>query len=220
MMRALTSLAVVLPLLMLSGCSLWPFGERKMPSEERTLPGEEPTAQVIDPDSQRPKVAVKQIQPEDFEVGGYVGALRSPDARALGVYGVRGTYHKSEDFFVEAHYEFASTFGYNQARSLVGADEIEDIDYSNYGLSMGWNALPGDLYFGRSYTLPFQLYLVGGAGYTSYEDDNFATYSVGGGVRLLPQDWWSLRLEVRDQIWSVNGTDHNAEVTFGLAYYF
>lgn len=218
--RALRCAVILLGGLSLAGCSLWPFGKRDPLPEDRALPGEEPPAQVIDPDSQRPKVAVKQIKSQDFEVGGYGGFLNTDDARALGIYGLRGTYHKSEDFFVEAYYEMASTFGYNEARNLVGADEVDDVDYDSYGLSIGWSAVPGDLYFGRNYTVPFTLYALLGAGYTSLKEEDFGTYTLGAGVKLLPQDWWSIRLELRDQMWSVNGIDHNAEFNFGLAFYF
>jgi len=214
-------LVATLLLLPLGGCALWNSEPDKALPASRTLPGEEAPGDVIDPNVQRPKVGLRKIQGQDYEVGAYVGTFvadrRSP---VLGIYGLRAAYHKSERFFVEANYETASTVGYDELRSLFGADDASDIDYDSFGLSVGYNLLPGDLYVSENYTLPITVYPIAGIGYASYKDDSFTAYNYGAGVKMFPLDWLSLRFELRDQFWSNHGLDHNAVFTFGMAAFF
>ena len=220
--RCARALAALLLLAPLAGCALWSgdeAGSKPLPSD-RTLPGEEAPGQVIDPNVQRPKVGVREIKGEDYEVGAYAGMFLPNRKQTLGIYGLRAAYHKSEKFFVEANYATASTVGYDEFRSLVGANDAPDVDYDSFGLSLGYNLLPGDLYVSKNYTLPITVYAIAGIGYASYESNNFTAYSFGGGLKLFPLDWLSARFELRDQIWSNHGLDDNIEFTFGLAAFF
>lgn len=219
--RCARPLAALLLLAVLSGCSMWQAREDSRPAaRDRPLPGEEAPGQVIDPNAQRPKIAVRQIKSEDYEAGGYASMLVINRNQTVGLYGVRAAYHKTENFFVEANYAFASTAGFDEARKLLGDEKGADVDYSSFGLNLGYDLLPGDLYVSRNYTLPIMLYGVAGIGYASYEDDNFASYHVGAGVKLLPRDWLVIRLELGDHAWSRDGLDHNAEFSFGLSALF
>ncbi|WP_341918144.1 outer membrane beta-barrel domain-containing protein [Hydrocarboniphaga effusa] len=206
--------------LLLCGCSL--FGdrtERTQPSA-RPLPGEQASSQVVDPNLARPEPEVRKVQAQDYEVGGYVGLIAVDRKDGFAVYGARVAYQKTENFFVEAHYEFSSNVGYDELRDLVGLNEAQKYDYDSFGLSLGYKLAPGDIYLSRNYTLPFQIYAIGGGGYSSYEGDNFGSYHLGGGIKFMPRDWLSVRLELTDQMWSDKHLYHNAQFTFGLAALF
>ncbi|WP_299697171.1 outer membrane beta-barrel domain-containing protein [Hydrocarboniphaga sp.] len=204
----------------LSACSLWPGYENDKRDNARPLPGEEAQAQPVDPNLERPDVGIKQIKSQDYEVGGYAGIIVFDRNHTSGLYGVRAAYHKSENFFVEGNYAFASTVGYNQARNLLGGSDGADIKYKSFGFSAGYNLIPGDLYVSRGYTVPFVIYGIGGFGFAKFEDDSHTSYSLGAGLKMMPTDWLAIRFELRDQAWSAYGIDHNAEFTFGLAGYF
>lgn len=212
--------ALVAAALLLSGCSL--FGDRPERSQPSTrpLPGEQASSQVVDPNLTRPEPEVRKVQAQDYEVGGYVGLVAVDREDGFAVYGARAAYQKTENFFVEAHYEFSSTVGYDELRDLVGLNEAKKYDYDNFGLSLGYKLAPGDIYLSRNYTLPFQIYAIAGGGYASYEGDNFGTYHLGGGLKFMPRDWLSVRLELKDQMWSDKHLYHNAQFTFGLAALF
>jgi outer membrane beta-barrel protein len=212
---AATTLACV------SACSLF-ASHHDESDNDRALPGEQPATQTVDPNLQRPEVEVKQIKPEDFEAGAYASVLVIDRHNAIGLYGARVAFHKTENLFVEGNYAFSSRTGFTQAASLFGNNKPADLDYKSYGFSIGYNLFPGDLYLTKNFTLPFVIYGIAGLGYAKLEDDNHTAYSLGGGIKMMPTDWLALRIEVRDQAWSVKGggRDDNAEISFGIAGYF
>ena len=64
-----------------------------------------------------------------------------------------------------------------------------------------------------------------GAGNTELAGEDSVTYLLGFGLRTLPTDWLSLRLEARDRIWESdligdNEWKHNFEVSFVVGAFF
>ncbi|MFT4046483.1 MAG: outer membrane beta-barrel domain-containing protein [Solimonas sp.] len=200
----------------LAGCALFAGPE----NDQRTLPGEEASGQVIDPDVQRPRVAVKGIKPQEFEVGAYAGLMHTESVRALGYYGLRATYNPSDLLFVEAHYLTASTFLFNDLRHLVGRNDAPDVSYDSYGLDLGVNLVPGELYFGPRYTVPFTVYALVGGGRGDWEGDRFGVIRYAGGVRFFPLERWSVRLEAGDDYWARDGGQYNLQINLGIGFNF
>ena len=62
------------------------------------------TEMVIEPDIERRDIQRPTIDTEDFEVGLYLGVLSIADFNSEIVYGVRGAWHITEDFFFELDY--------------------------------------------------------------------------------------------------------------------
>lgn len=214
---------LVIGTFILSGCSLLGDRTERTQPSSRPLPGEQASSQVVDPNLQRPEPEVRTIKAQDYEAGAYFGGLAVNTDEGFDIYGLRAAYQLSENLFAEAFYETASNVGYDELRSLLGLDKKKqyDYDYDAFGVSLGYKLAPGDIYLSKSYTLPFQIYAIGGGGYTTYEGDNFGAYHLGGGVKFMPSDWLSLRFEAKDHLWSRNGKlDHNAQFTIGLAALF
>ena len=210
-------------LLALSGCSLWPFG--KHPSNEPVLPGEEPPGEVIEPDVARRDVHVPKIQSQDFEAGPYVGYFNVQDLESHLIYGVRGSYHVTEDFFVEGEYGRSSVS--DTVRREIGQPFFpkETIGLNTYSVDVGYNFLPGEVFLGTRHAMTSTLYLLGGVGNTSFNGQDYFTGNAGFGLKVLPRDWLALRLEARDRLWKSNllGADkltNNFEITFGVSGYF
>jgi outer membrane beta-barrel protein len=188
---------------------------------------EEPTAiEVINPDFERREIRPASIDTENFEVGGFVGMLSIADFDSELLYGLRAAWHITEDFFLEANYG-ASEADLTSYEKLSGGTPLFDDgerDYSFYDLNLGWNVMPGEIFmFGRAFKS--DLYLVGGAGATDFLGDSWFTVTLGGGYRLLLNDWISWRVDARDHIFDrdVFGeeeTTHNIELSTGITFFF
>jgi outer membrane beta-barrel protein len=143
------------------------------------------------------------------------------------VWGLRGAWHITEDFFFELNYGSSEgdLTSYEELSGGVPLFDDDERDYTYYNLNVGWNLLPGEIYFSEQLTFKSDFYLIGGAGSTDFLGDNWFTVSVGAGYRLLYNDWLSLRIDVRDHIFDREAfgdeqTTNNIEWTLGFTAYF
>jgi outer membrane beta-barrel protein len=189
-------------------------------------PFEQPQRDVVSPEVERREINPAAIDREDFEVGAYVGLMSIEDFDADFLWGARFAWHVTEDFFFEAAYG-ATQGDQTSFEDLSGGAPLfddTDRDYSFYNLSVGWNALPGEIFlFDRAHKS--DLYMVLGAGSTDFLDDNWFTVNFGVGYRLLVNDWLAWRLDVRDHMFDRDTfgddeTTHNVELSTGLTVFF
>ena len=106
---------------------------------------------------------------------------------------------------------------------FVYDDSQRDLVY--YNISLGYNILPGESFFGGTRAFNSALYLVAGVGNTEFADDSHFTINVGAGYRFLINDWMALHLDFKDHIFDSDllGTDkttHNLEGTAGFTLFF
>jgi outer membrane beta-barrel protein len=97
--------------------------------------------------------------------------------------------------------------------------------YTYYDLSVGWNALPGEVFLGGHRAMPSALYLSLGAGSTHFGGDDHFTLALGAGYRLLITDWLAAHLDARDQAFDSDllgkdKTTHNLQFSLGLTAFF
>lgn len=191
------------------------------------LTGEPDQRPIIDPQVERREIRRSRIDTEDFELGAYVGILSIEDFESNVVYGGRLAYHLTEDFFLEG------TFGQSRAgrtsyENLSGQADLlsdDDRDYSYYALSLGWNALPGEMYIGKNRAYNTAFYLVAGIGNTKFGGDDRFTVNGGFGYRVLPADWIAVHFDVRDHIFDTDLVGekkivNNLEAHLGLSIFF
>lgn len=214
-------LTMLFAVLGLSGCSLWPFGHSDKDDGD-VVAGEQVPGQVIDPNVFRRRIEPIRIDTENFEVGFYEGLVNTTSGN-LGIIGLRGDWHVTEDFFLEAHY--GSYQAADALRVLLGTPKNNEFEHSTYGLNVGWNVMPGEVYFGRSYAMTSIIYVLGGYGKSTFNHDGFTSYNAAVGLKLLPQDFWNVRLELRDQMWQSKGgggggSNDNLELTLGIGIFF
>jgi outer membrane beta-barrel protein len=140
--------------------------------------------------------------------------------------GLRLGYHVTEDFFVEGVVAQTKVSDASFRQVLPGGvfpDEQETLSY--YKLSVGYNILPGEVFLGGKHAKPFALYVVGGVGSTSFNQQRKATFNFGSGMRVYLTDRIALQIDARDHIFSLdllgkNQTTQNLELTFGLTTSF
>jgi len=176
---------------------------------------------------ERREVKVNDIDSENFEIGGYAGILDVQDFGSNAVYGIRGAYHVTEDFFLEGVYG-RSELGKTSFEKLSGNVQLlsnDDRQFSYYNVAVGYNVLPGEAFIGRKYAFRGGLYLVAGAGSSDFAGDQRFTISGGFGYRVAATDWMSLRIDVRDYVFQSdllgsNETLNNLEFTGGMTIFF
>src|SRR5512139_2375262 len=162
------------------------------------LPTQQP--QVVEPAVKRRDVEPAAIDTENFEAGLFVGTISIEDFGSSVVYGARAAYHFTEDLFAEATVGTAKA-GKTSYEDLSGAAELltdSERQYTYYDLAIGWNALPGEVFFGGKRAMPSAVYFTLGAGSTRFAGDDHFTVALGAGLRLLVTDWLAAHLDVRD----------------------
>jgi len=183
--------------------------------------------QILDPEIERAGSAAPALDTENFEVGAFVGLLSIQDFNSDLLYGVRAAWHITEDFFFEGNYGSSKADLTSYEKLSGGAPLFDDSerDYRFYDINLGWNALPGEMFVFDVYALKSDLYFVGGVGSTEFLGDKFFTLTLGAGVRVLVNDSFSVRLDVRDHIFDRDAfgedeTTNNIELSTGVTYFF
>lgn len=182
--------------------------------------------QVIQPELDRREVKAPRIDAQDVEIGLYTGTLSIEDFGANSVSGVRLAYHVTEDVFVEGTYakSVVSDAAFRRLGFVpVFRNEEEDLTY--YNLSVGFNLFPGEVFIGKGWAMTSAVYVIGGIGNTSFNNTDHTTFNFGIGIRVLPADWFAVRVEMRDHLFESdilgsNKMTQNFELTLGLAVYF
>ena len=185
-----------------------------------------PTEQVIVPGVSRRDIKLPRFPSNDFEAGAFVGTYSTQNFGASTVAGLRLGYHITEDFFAEGVFAQTQVSDANYRQILPGgvfANEKENLSY--YNLSVGYNVLPGEVFWGSKRAWPFALYLIGGVGSTSFNQQRRATFNFGSGMRVFFTDNISMQIDARDHIFSLdvlgkNQTTQNLELSLGLTASF
>lgn len=183
------------------------------------------SGEVIPSDLDRPEIVVPKIDTENFEVGVYIAAMNFEDFNTQPVKGLSLAYHVTEDVFLSANYGSTEVHdsSFRRLGTPVFREEKEDAYY--YSLSVGMNILPGEIFVLDKYAIGSAFYLLAGVGNVKFAGDDKFTLNVGAGIRFLPTDWVSIKLEARDFIFDndVLGEKelkHNFEFRLGASVYF
>ncbi len=221
-------LLLTLAVLSLQGCALFQrkhdAAAEQAAADIEASPSERP---VIEPQIERRTIKVPKIRTKDFEGGIYYGILSIEDFGSNPEFGARLAYHLTEDFFLEGTFA-QSRAGKTSYETLSGAATLltdKQRDYRYYALSLGWDALPGEIFLGRNRAYNSALYVVGGVGSTRFAGDEHFTLNTGVGYRVLLTDWLATHLDVRDHLFDTDllgkaKTSHNIEANFGITVFF
>jgi len=185
-----------------------------------------PNEQVVVPEVDRRDVKTPKLPNNDFIIGLFGGTYATQNFGSSGVKGVRLGYHITEDFFVEGAYgqTKVSDAVFRQI-SLGGVfpNETEKLTY--YNVSVGYNLMTGEAFFGRNHALPTAFYVIVGTGTTKFFDQKKQTLNLGFGTRLVIVDWFALQADVRQHMFSLDllgkrQTTRNPEITLGATFFF
>jgi len=183
--------------------------------------------QVVDPRVERRDINVAGIDTENFEAGAYIGTISIEDFGSDVVFGARLAYHFTEDLFAEVNIATAEA-GKTSYEDLSGSAQLltdSERKFTSYDLSLGWNVLPGEVFFGGQRAMPSSFYLTAGAGSTRFGGDDNFTVALGAGMRLLVTDWLAGHLTVRDlafdsDLLGKSKQTHNLQVNLGVTAFF
>lgn len=216
---ALRPLLILAAALAASGCSLLrgePLGDE---------PVEGPVPAVIDPVLERRDIVRPEIDTEDWEIGAFGGVLSVEDFGAEAMYGLRFAYHATENIYLEGRYASSSISDTSFRRIGAPIFDVEKEDLTAYDLSVGLMVLPGEVFLGTRWARTSGVYMNFGVGRVEFADRDSISYAFGFGLKVLPTDWLSLRLEARDTIFESdllgeNEWKHNFEINLGFGVFF
>lgn len=184
------------------------------------------TDQVIVPQVERRDVALPRFPSNDFSIGLYAGTYATQNFGAATVGGLRLGYHVTEDIFFDATFGQTKVSDEAFRQVLPGGvfvNQKQTLSYAN--VSVGYNVLPGEAFFGRRNARATQGYVLAGIGSTRFADQTRQTIHVGFGMRLILSDRFALQADVRDHVFSLDllgkrQSTQNLEVTGGLTAFF
>lgn len=183
---------------------------------------------ILEPDVKQRKAEEAQIDNEVFEAGFFAGMISIEDFGTHPLYGVKASFHATEDFFLQANYGMSKA-GRTSYETINGGDinilSDADREYRYYDLLVGYNLFPGETFFSRNLTFNSAFYLIGGVGNTTFAGDEQFTFVIGTGYRIILSDWLTWNMDYRDHIFETEllGTrknTHNIEFATGLTVFF
>ncbi len=181
---------------------------------------------IITPDLERRTITEDQLDSEDWEIGIYTGVFSIEDFGSNSVNGLRLAYHMTEDFVIELNY------GLTEAKEssievlgggiqLLSSDQRE---YNYYNISLVYNIFQGEVFLGSNTAYNSVFYILIGGGNTTFNESDYFTYTLGGGLRFYLTDYLALHATVKDHIFNSDiiedKTTNNLEATLGLSFYF
>ncbi len=174
-------------------------------SATEQTPASATTDQVVIPEVARRDVKLPRFPSNDFDLGLYAGTYSTQNFGTSAVSGLRLGYHITEDFFVQSVIAQTKVSDASFRQILPGGvfpNEKEKLRY--YNLSLGYNILPGEVFIRTKYAMPFSLYLIGGVGSTSLDQQRRSTINFGSGMRVFFNDHIALQFDARDHMFSLD----------------
>lgn len=190
------------------------------------LPAHAADEPVVQPQVDRRDIKLPKFPSNDFEVGLFGGIYSTQNFGSSPAWGGRLAYHITEDFFIELNAGTTRVSDEAFRRILPGGiftDDTETLVYSN--VNVGMNVLPGEVFIGRNYAMPSQVFIVAGGGTTRFNGQRMQTFDFGVGVKVFLSDSWALRVDMRDNIFKLDllgksDLTHNVELNAGLSFLF
>jgi outer membrane beta-barrel protein len=189
---------------------------------------EEVDSQVqVKADVERRQIFDDLLDSENFEVGIQGGIISIEDFESSGWLGAHIGYHITENFYLKARYGQAKG-GETSFEKLVNAaplltDSQRELTY--YGLNIGYNLLPGEIFFSKDLVFNSIFSIELGAGSTEFAGDEQFTVNVTANYRVFINDWVAWDIGMSDYIFDtqVTGqskTTHNLNFVTGVSIYF
>ena len=208
--------------------ALWALSSVAAAQTPAPAPATAPAAapSVIEPRVARRDLKLPAYPSRDVEIGLWAGSYSTQNFGSSGVSGVRLGYHITEDFFVTGQYGQTRVSDEAFRQILPGGVFVNRREtLKSYSLAIGYNVLPGEVFFGRSHAKLSQGYVLVGAGTTDFAGQRKQTIDVGFGLRLFLSQRWALQAEVRDHMFSLyllgrRESTHNIEIGLGITAFF
>lgn len=181
----------------------------------------------IKPVVERKTVFNDVLDTENFELGLQAGLISIEDFESSAWLSAHVSYHITEYFYLKARYGQA-TAGETSFEKLSNTAPLltqEQRDYVYYGLNVGYNLMPGEIFIGKDLAFNSVFSVELGAGTTEFAGDDKFTVNLSTNYRVFLTDWVTWDIGVSDyifdtQVTGISKTTHNLNFTTGFAVYF
>jgi len=189
---------------------------------------EEVDSQVqVKADVERRQIFDDLLDSENFEVGIQGGIISIEDFESSGWLGAHIGYHITENFYLKARYGQAKG-GETSFEKLVDAAPLltgSQRELTYYGLNIGYNLLPGEIFFSKDLVFNSIFSIELGAGSTEFAGDEQFTVNVTANYRVFINDWVAWDIGMSDyifdtQVTGLSKTTHNLNFVTGVSIYF
>ena len=181
----------------------------------------------IKPEVERKTVFNDVLDTENFELGLQAGLISIEDFESSAWLSAHVSYHITEYFYLKARYGQA-TAGETSFEKLSNTAPLltqKQRDYVYYGLNVGYNLMPGEIFIGKDLAFNSVFSVELGAGTTEFAGDDKFTVNLSTNYRVFLTDWVTWDIGVSDyifdtQVTGISKTTHNLNFTTGFAVYF
>jgi outer membrane beta-barrel protein len=185
------------------------------------------TSVQVKADVERRNVLIDKLDSENIEIGVQAGLISIEDFESSAWLSAHMAYHINEYFYLKARYGQA-TAGQTSFERLVNSaplltDKQRELSY--YGLNIGYNLMPGEIFLGRNFAFNSVFSVELGGGTTKFTGDNNFTVNLTANYRVFLNDWIAWDIGMSDyifdtQITGESKTTHNLNFTSGFSVYF
>jgi outer membrane beta-barrel protein len=188
---------------------------------------ESDTSVQVKADVERRLILDDVLDTENFELGIQGGIISIEDFESSSWISAHLGYHITESFYLKARYGQGAG-GKTSFEKLVNSAPLlteEQREFTYYGLNIGYNLLPGEIFFSKDLVLNSLFSIELGAGSTEFAGDEQFTVNVTANYRVFINDWVAWDIGMSDYIFDtqVTGeskTTHNLNFVTGFSVYF
>lgn len=180
---------------------------------------------IVKPDAEQDIIKDSDIRNVSMNIGIYAGLISYENFNSNYLAAIYVSYPFDEKIFVEAEFGVSgiNDTEYRNIGLPLLTEEESDVQF--YTVLIGYNLLPGEVYWSRTKTLISRFYLIGGIGSVSFDDKDTVSVHLGAGFKMELDDNKSVRFEARDRLFDsdILGTDklsNNTEFHLGIDWNF
>ncbi len=169
------------------------------------------------------------INNEIFELGAFVGIVNIEDFTSEMVPGISLTFRASEDFFIQYNYLQISKVDLSLYEEQEGAPVYftgKSRKFSHYDLLVGYNIFQGEFFKAEAKTSLSSLYVVLGAGETSFGEESRFSYTAGLGYQIGLTKHLNFNVDFKNYIYNSSvildqdKTVNTTQISSGINYIF
>ncbi|OUR61315.1 outer membrane beta-barrel domain-containing protein [Colwellia sp. 39_35_sub15_T18] len=176
---------------------------------------------------ERREVLEDILDSENFEFGVQLGLISIEDFESNFWVSGHFAYHINEYFYAKALYGYAEA-GETSFEQLANVPPLltdEQRKLSYYGLNIGYNLLPGEVFLSKDLAFNSMFSIEVGGGSTEFAGNDQFTVNFTANYRLFLTDWLTWDIGMTDYVFdtTITGkskTTHNLNFTTGVAFYF
>lgn len=180
---------------------------------------------IVKADTEQDLIKDSDIKNTSMSVGVYTGLINYENFNSSYLVGLTFSYPFDEHVFIDAEFGVSSINDTEYRNIGLPLLSEEETDVQFYTVLVGYNILPGEVYWSREKTLISSFYLIGGVGSISFDNNNYVSVQFGAGFKMGLDKNKSIRFEARDRLFDTDilGTDklsNNIEFHLGIDWNF